>query len=319
MKDILLIDGMNLFIRNFSIINTINTNGVHIGGLIGFLKSIGYNIKLFRPSKIVVCFEGKNSSQNRRNILPSYKSNRKGLQSNKLIYNSHEEEKTGIEEQLNRLKEYLSFLPISVISIDNMEGDDVISILTKQLKENNKIKIISCDKDYFQLIEENVEVHSPCDKITYNTKKIVDKFSIHPNNFINYKCITGDSSDNIQGIYGIGDKKIIKLFPELINENQLNINDIINISEERKKENKLYNSIIENKNILEQNKKIISLTEQHHLPNDVEKILELYNKKTLLNLIKFMNLHFEDNINNNISTNIQNWLTYNFGYLAFQK
>ena len=73
---VLMIDSMNTFFRCFSIINHLNPNGDHIGGLTGFLKSIGYIIRLLKPTKVILVFDGQGSSTNKRYLYPEYKLNR---------------------------------------------------------------------------------------------------------------------------------------------------------------------------------------------------------------------------------------------------
>ena len=73
---VMLIDGMNLFIRVFSAIPTTNDDGIHIGGIVGFLRSLAYNINMIRPTRTIIVFDGKGGS-NRRKIFPQYKMGRK--------------------------------------------------------------------------------------------------------------------------------------------------------------------------------------------------------------------------------------------------
>ena len=74
---VLIIDGLNTFIRVFSVIATTNDDGIHVGGIVGFLRSIGYTINMFRPTRVIIVFDGKGGSNRRRKILPEYKQNRK--------------------------------------------------------------------------------------------------------------------------------------------------------------------------------------------------------------------------------------------------
>ena len=76
LNSILIIDGLNAFLRNFTMINHINQDGHHIGGLTGFLKSIGYAIRMVDPTKVVIVFDGVGGSNARRNLFPDYKANR---------------------------------------------------------------------------------------------------------------------------------------------------------------------------------------------------------------------------------------------------
>jgi 5'-3' exonuclease len=74
---VLIIDGLNLFLRNFSVNGMLNDNGIPIGGVMGFLKSLALSIREVNPTRVVVAFDGKGGSTRRRKILPSYKNNRK--------------------------------------------------------------------------------------------------------------------------------------------------------------------------------------------------------------------------------------------------
>jgi len=76
-ENVLIIDGLNTFIRVFSVIPTTNDDGTHIGGIVGFLKSIGYTINMFRPTRCIIVFDGKGGSSRRRKLYPEYKAKRK--------------------------------------------------------------------------------------------------------------------------------------------------------------------------------------------------------------------------------------------------
>lgn len=73
---VVLVDGLNLFLRNFAVLNYINSDGVHIGGLGGFLRSLGFLINNIQPTSVYLVFDGIGSSNNRKNLLPEYKSGR---------------------------------------------------------------------------------------------------------------------------------------------------------------------------------------------------------------------------------------------------
>lgn len=73
---ILLIDGLNLFFRNFAVMNMVNPDGIHIGGLGGFFRSLGAMIRQTQPTQVYVIFDGHGSANNRKNIIPEYKSGR---------------------------------------------------------------------------------------------------------------------------------------------------------------------------------------------------------------------------------------------------
>ena len=76
-EKVLIIDGLNTFIRVFSVIPTTNEDGIHIGGIVGFLRCIGYVINMIRPTRVIIAFDGKGGSNRRRKLYPQYKQNRK--------------------------------------------------------------------------------------------------------------------------------------------------------------------------------------------------------------------------------------------------
>jgi 5'-3' exonuclease len=125
--EVLLVDGLNCFFRSFMAVPSMNDNGLHVGGIAGFLQSVGYAAKLLNPTRIVIVFDGVGGSLKRRKIYPDYKEKRK----TNLKYNrsyeeltSDEKENRNIQSQLLRLIGYLasvgfgkSFSPAISISI----------------------------------------------------------------------------------------------------------------------------------------------------------------------------------------------------------
>jgi 5'-3' exonuclease len=89
---VLIIDGLNLFLRNFAVLNYINPQGTHVGGLGGFLRSLGSLVKQIQPTSIYIIFDGVGSSLNRKNLLPEYKSNRNINRVNANIFDNLDDE-----------------------------------------------------------------------------------------------------------------------------------------------------------------------------------------------------------------------------------
>ena len=104
---ILIIDGLNLFLRNFAVLNYINPQGTHVGGLGGFLRSLGSLVKQIQPTSIYIIFDGVGSSLNRKNLLPEYKSNRNINRVNANIFDNLDDENESKADQIGRLIEYL--------------------------------------------------------------------------------------------------------------------------------------------------------------------------------------------------------------------
>ena len=175
---ILIVDALNLFLRSFTMINHINPDGHHIGGLVGSLKSLGYAIKLIDPTKVVLIFDGVGGSNNKRNLYPEYKANRnKSRITNYSIFNDKEEEKESINNQIERFIQYLQLLPVSIICVDGIEADDVIGYLVGKFENHNSTKevtIMSADGDFLQLTSNKTQVYSPTKKKIYKPKDVLE-------------------------------------------------------------------------------------------------------------------------------------------------
>ena len=261
---ILICDGLNTFIRVFSAIPTTNDDGIHIGGIIGFLKSIAYTVKMLSPTRLIVVFDGKGGSQRRRKIYPNYKNKRKGkIRLNRI--NTHEnidDERHSMFMQLSRCVEYLETLPLTIISVDNVEADDVIAYLSKQIYTDSKISIMSTDQDFLQLVNDRISVWSPTKKKLYKPESLQEEYGVNHHNFLLYRILEGDKSDNIPGVQGAGLKTIIKRFPDFSEQNKiLNIGDVIKYASKNKDKLKIYENVINSKEQLYINEKLMQLND----------------------------------------------------------
>ena len=204
---VLLIDGLNLFFRNFAMMNMVNPDGVHIGGLGGFFRSLGAMIRQTQPTSVYVVFDGAGSTANRKNLLPEYKGER-NLQrvTNWDAFDSLEEEHDAKVDQIVRVIQYLKLLPVKTTIIDKVEADDIIAVLAEKLveKHNSTCFIVSSDKDFVQLVTDKIILYRPMEKEYYTPKVVKEKFGVSPQNFILYKTLLGDNSDNIPGVKGVG-------------------------------------------------------------------------------------------------------------------
>ena len=183
---VLLIDGLNTFIRVFSAIPTTNEDGVHIGGIVGFLRSIGYTINMVRPTRTIIVFDGKGGSNRRRKIFPEYKAGRKmsvRLNRHLDVSLTREQEHKMMIRQLNRLIEYLECLPLTIITQDNIEADDVIGYCSKHFSKI--INLQSCLQiKIFSIVDENIRVYSPTKKLMYDEERVLDEYGIPSTNFL---------------------------------------------------------------------------------------------------------------------------------------
>ena len=259
---VLILDGLNLFFRNFAMMNMVNPDGVHIGGLGGFFRSLGAMIRQTNPTSVYVVFDGAGSTANRKNLLSEYKGSR-NLQriTNWDAFDSLEDEHDSKVDQIVRVIQYLKLLPVKTTIIDKVEADDIIAVLSKKLVEkyNSTCFIVSSDKDFLQLVTDKIILYRPMEKEYYTPKVVEEKLGLLPKNFILYKTLLGDNSDNIPGIKGLGVKGIFKKFPELKTQ-ELTLDDIFEISTRKFKDHVVYSRIIQDQSRIETSYKVMDLS-----------------------------------------------------------
>jgi DNA polymerase-1 len=317
----LLIDGLNLFFRNFSAINTINSNGVHIGGLGGFFRSLGALIRTINPTQVYVVFDGVGSSNHRKNIIPEYKSNRSITRVTKHeLFESLEEEDESKVDQIVRIIQYLKTLPVKTVSLPRVEADDIIAYLSNTLPTHpeDRVFIVSSDKDYLQLVTEQIIVYRPIEREYYTESVVKEKFGVNPSNFLLYKLLLGDNSDGITGIKGLGPKGIFKKFPELMVED-LSFDDLLDIAETKLKEHVVYARVLHDVTDLENKYKVMDLS--NPMMTDQDKIfIDKFTQDTHLNYfpLEFIKMCNEDQLGNLIR-NVDIWVKDIFQDLLAKK
>jgi len=315
---VLLIDAMNTFLRSFAIINHINPKGNHIGGLTGFLKSVGFAIKHINPTRVIIVFEGEGSTQNKKNLYPDYKGNRKLKRiTNFDGFNNQEEESESIENQLLRLVEYLQCLHLDMVEIDRVEADDTIGHLATKFQEDNDVVIMSSDQDFLQLINDKITVYSPTKKKFYDVNKVKEEYGVTPQNYLQMKILLGDNSDNVPGVPKLGPKKLIKNFPELQESTVVHLKDILEKSQQEK--GTMFEAVSMFSHQLKINEKLMDL----HNPNlSTMMILELEDvisqPKSSMDKSKFLTMYQQDLLGNSIP-NVENWLVNVFTHLMVSK
>jgi DNA polymerase-1 len=291
---VLIIDGLNTFIRSWTTNPTMNEDGDHTGGVVGSLKSIGYQIREFNPTRCIVTFDGKNGSQSRKKIHEGYKA---GREKNRFRVNrqyqgmmDEEQERLSMKQQFIWLNDMLDSLPVQTMIYDGIEADDTIAYLTKhtQYDLDGEVVIVSTDKDFLQLVSDNVKVFSPTKKKMYNRQMVFDEFGIWPENLLLYRTLDGDKSDNIPGIRGCGIKTLLKRFPELSEDRTITHEEFFELCEEKQGKIKMYDDILKAKDQLLMNKRLMELHEPHIPSNQKLKILDRFNE----NDIEFKKLDF---------------------------
>ena len=258
---LLIIDALNLFIRNYVVNPTLDNNGVPIGGSIGFLKSFQKLTRKTRPHEIIVAWDGIGGSQRKKSQNKNYKAGRKPLRFNRRMVelDPKQQDQNRIYQQV-RLHEYLNELPVMQLSYDGVEADDVIAYVSKHshYKDWQKI-IVSSDKDFFQLCDENTAIYRPIQDALETEGSITMRFGIHPNNFALARAIAGDSSDNLKGVDRVGLKSIAKNFSFLSESRQVDSGEIFEICEKTEKKKVIHRNILTQRNIVEQNYNLMQL------------------------------------------------------------
>ncbi|MDB4232280.1 hypothetical protein N9795_01090 [Candidatus Pelagibacter sp.] len=315
---VLLVDSMNMFLRSFAVIGSTNTQGTHIGGMVGFLRSLAYTVNLVQPTRVICIFDGQGNTTNRKNLYPEYKGNRKLKRiTNWNSFDDLADESASMSQQMTRLIDYLKQLPISVMTLDKLEADDMIGYLAP--KFDNSI-IVSADQDFLQLCSDTIQVYSPIKKKFYGPKEVYDELGLWPQNYINYKVLMGDKSDNVPGIKGLGDKKLQKLYPEIYGEEAVALKEIIKKSYDKHEEHGLYGDIYNFRQQLIINFKLMTLSELN-IPEYDQVVLDelVENEPFTLNNPRFLQLHKSDLLERQISPNVEFWLANNFSYLTQYK
>lgn len=261
---ILIIDAMNMLIRSFSLLKAMNPDGHHIGGLVGFLRSLGYVTRIFDPTRVIVVWDGKGGSANRKNINPDYKAQRATSRITHWgLYDTKEQETEALIGQLYRVQDYIECLPIHQIGMEKLEADDIIAYLAKRAGgADKKVTIVSSDKDFFQLIDKNIEVYAPVKKKTFNHSNIVDEIKVLPENYNIVKALLGDHSDNLPGVKGLGIKTILAEWKSFAYDSLASLQDVWDHCEtqlELDKPKKIFAKIIHNWDKVMTNYKLMDL------------------------------------------------------------
>jgi len=320
---ILIVDFLNCFIRGFCGSPAMNNNGEHIGGITGFLYSMGNAIRMFGATRCILVSDGENSAARKRKIYPDYKQKRsvKKFRTNRQYdFKDESQERQAMHLQMQILLEYLDHMPLQLVTANASEADDVISYIAKDVfcKSKNEVIIMSSDKDFLQLVDERINVWSPTKKKLYTPKSILDEYGVHPNNFLFYRTLDGDKSDNIPGVNGVGLKTLKKYMPFFGEEKKTNLNEIIEFAEkqnEGKKKLKFFENIAESKDILIMNEKLMQLETANISGSNKAKIREQLRKEIkLLNKPKIQLLYIRDGLSNAMS-DINSWLLQTFAKL----
>lgn len=321
--EILLVDGMNMLIRSFSVIKTMNPDGSHIGAISGFLRSLNYVTRIVDPTRVVVVWDGKGGSGSRKNLNPNYKAQRSTAKITHWgLYDTKEQEQEALIGQLYRVIDYLKCLPVQEIMMEKLEADDIIAFIAKLSSEyNKKATIVSSDQDFLQLIDKNVSIYSPIKKTFITYKNVEQHIKVLAQNYNIVKSILGDKSDNVDKVKGVGIKTLISEFP-LLKTKKVNLEYIYQTCEQeiqKEKHKKIFAKILVEWDKVETNYKVMDLHQTMLSSSEIEHVLEaLLQPIPELRVATFLHMLEQDQIES-ITKNTESWLENFRGLTVFGK
>lgn len=238
----LLIDGDSLLKTAYHGAKNLYYKETHIGGIFQFLTMLRKCLNEHRYDRVLVFWDGIFSGRLRYDIYKDYKSNR-----DKDFYTQQPPSEPELYIQKERVIQYCEELFIRQFKDEIIEADDGIAYYCSKIKDDEKIVIVTNDRDMLQLLHERIGVY------VINLRKIVtiknynENFNHHYSNIKLLKILSGDNSDNIKGIKGVSEKTLIKYFPEFTLQS-LTLEDIFSkieiIQSERKTRLKTLDNII---------------------------------------------------------------------------
>jgi DNA polymerase-1 len=297
MKNVIIIDALNMFLRSYVISPHLDKRGMPVGGTIGFLKSLQKVSRDFNADEVIVAWDGHEGSQRKRSLNKDYKGGRKPVRFNRRMIDLPEEkEQANKGYQQVRLMEYLNQMPVIQLIADYTEADDIIAHVINNNQYNGWRKtIISSDKDFFQLCRDDVQIYRPIQKKVVTKNSVLEEFKIHPKNFALARAMAGDTSDNLPGIKGAGLKTIAKRFPWLVREDVYEVSDIIRECAMTGKKLKIHENIESNEKLIKENYQIMQLYFPNIRPLNrafIDKAVEDF--EPYFDKIKFTQMLFED-------------------------
>ncbi|XP_011860913.1 PREDICTED: DNA polymerase nu-like [Vollenhovia emeryi] len=238
-----------------------------IGGVYGFLNMV---LKYIAHSDYLTIALDAGKKNFRHNLYPEYKANR---------VTSPED----LISQFTILREAVEAFNLSYEEIEGYEADDIIATLAAKYAnhQNFKVVVVSSDKDLFQLLNYNILIFDPIKNIYIDEKQVIEKFGINSHKLLDLFSLTGDASDNIPGVPGIGPKTAAKLLDEFDSLNNIieNIDDI--------EQTRIRNILTEHKEKALISRELLSLCEKVDLQHDIAKYeVHSPNMEKLLSFLK---------------------------------
>jgi len=274
MKRVMVIDALNAYFRAYIVNPSLSKNGQPIGGYKGFLGILQKLCREMKPDEIIIAWDGAGGSLRRKQINSNYKEGRKPIRLNRdvRVLTKDEEMQNKVWQQY-RLMEILNFMPVIQLMADCVEADDIISFISQSPRYKGWQKvIISSDKDFLQLCDDETVLYRPIQKKFMNKPRLLEEFKIHPTNFALARAMAGDSSDNLPGVKGVGLGTISKRLPFFAEEKSVTIPALIEFCENDNTGLKAFSSICEAEEIITENYKIMQLYSPSMSINDKSRV-----------------------------------------------
>ena len=307
MDKLVLVDGNSIMNRAFYGImgsKMLTTkDGKYTNAIYGFLAILFRLLEDVKPQYIAVAFDLKAPTA-RHKMYDGYKANRKGMPEE-------------LAEQMPVIKEILKAMNIEIIEKEGYEADDILGTLSRYgEKEGKEVTILSGDRDTFQLATDKVMIRIPRTKggktetEIYDRAKIEETYGIEPKQLIEVKGLQGDTSDNIPGVPGIGEKTALSLI-----QKYGSIENLYNHLEDGDIKGKQKENLKNNKDLAELSRTLGTINLEVPLDESLEKLeYKEWNKKEVLDIFKRLNfkryidrfnLEDSDNVDSNISNELQ--------------
>ncbi|WP_417327380.1 DNA polymerase I [Halarcobacter sp.] len=252
-KTITVIDTFGFLFRAYYALPPLKSkSGFPTGLLTGFMNFISNIGRDFQTDYLVFALDAKGDTF-RKEIYEEYKSHRPDVPEDLL-------------KQLPIAIEWIEQMGFQTAMEDGYEADDVIASIAKDAKEKNlEVRVVSHDKDLYQLIDDNVYLFDPIKKSVVDAQKCFDKYGVTPVQFTDYQSLLGDSADNVPGVKGVGAKTAEALIKQFDNLDNIYEN-LENIEKTRWK-----NLLTEGKELAYVSKKLVTLYTECHAIEDIEK------------------------------------------------
>ena len=285
MSNLVLVDGNSIMNRAFYGIMSskmlTTSDGTYTNAVYGFLTILFKIQEDLNPDYLAVAFDLKGPTK-RHEMYEGYKANRHGMPEELAV-------------QMPIIKDVLRAMNVKILEKQGYEGDDILGTISRIAEEKGMdVTILSGDRDTFQLTSDKVTVRIPRTKMgkteneDYNRERVIEEYGIEPNQLIDVKGLMGDSSDNIPGIPGVGEKtalKLIKNYKSLENlykevEGNETLTDV---------KGKLREKILENKELAFLSRTLGEIDRQVPIDEDIEELkIKEWNKEDVYNLFKYL-------------------------------